>query len=216
MSPSVRTVGVVLLPPACPSCGRPGPAPCEACWRRLRPAPAIAPPRGLDACASLLVYEREARELVARLKYRNARSVVAWLAGGMAALVEARRDDLGPELVTWAPTTAVRRRERGFDQAEVLARAVAWRLRLPVRGLLVRSTGAAQTGRPAAERRHGPTFGVRAACAGASVLVVDDVMTTGATLTAAAEALRHHGVWRVAAVTAARTPLKVVVEGADA
>src|SRR3712207_7831548 len=54
--------------------------------------------------------------LVARLKYRNARASLAWLARAMAALVDRR----GTDVVTWVPTTPARRRQRGFDQAELL------------------------------------------------------------------------------------------------
>ena len=204
----------MLLPSTCGACGRTGPAPCQACWARLRPAPPAAPPAGVDWWASLLVYEGEARELVARLKYRNARAALPWLAAGMAGLVVAAGEAV--DVVTWAPTTPTRRRVRGFDQAELLARAVAARLRRPARRLLARPAGLPQTGRAAAARREGPPLSARwPASGGWSVLVVDDVTTTGATLTAAARALRAAGFARIVAVTAGRTPLKVAARGAD-
>ncbi|HEX5586764.1 MAG TPA: phosphoribosyltransferase family protein, partial [Acidimicrobiia bacterium] len=114
--------------------------------------------------------------------------------------------------VTWAPTTPQRRRDRGFDPAELLARHVARRLSLPCSALVCRLPGPPQTGLAASARRVGPRFAPardRAAARrtfGAAVLVVDDVATTGATLTASAVALRAAGARRVVALTAARTP----------
>lgn len=172
----------------------------------------MPPPAGLDDCLSLLAYEGAGRELLARLKYRNGRSVVPWLAEGMAGLVA----DAGLDAVTWAPTSRERRRQRGFDQAEVLARAVARRLGLPCSCTLLRAGGAPQTGRSREERRRGPAFAARAGVAGARILLVDDVITSGATLTAAATALRTAGAVSVNAVTAGRTPLKVPGPPADA
>ena len=193
----------MLLGTRCPVCATPGPAPCEPCAAELRRAPSLPPPPGLDACSALLAYEGAGRELVARLKYRNARAALPSLAAAMAALVDARDGDG----VTWAPTTPGRRRRRGFDQAELLARAVARRLGRPCRSLLDRRPGAPPTGRGAAERRAGPAFVARRR-APARVLVVDDVTTTGATLTAAAMALRAAGAADVRALTAARTPAR--------
>jgi predicted amidophosphoribosyltransferase len=111
-----------------------------------------------------------------------------------------------PDIVTWAPTTAVRRRQRGFDQAELLARAVARRLGLPCRSLLARRPGPPQTGRALAERRGGPGFRPRRAVSGRSVLIVDDVVTSGSTAAAAAGALRSAGARSVVVLAAARTP----------
>jgi predicted amidophosphoribosyltransferase len=143
--------------------------------------------------------------LVARLKYRNARSALRWLALSMAALV----DPTAVDLVTWVPTTGDRRRQRGFDQAELLARAVARRLGLPCRRLLVRGSGPPQTGRSLADRRVGPVLAAsRRRVPAARVLLVDDVITTGTTITVAASALRTAGFAHVCVVAAARTPLK--------
>ena len=191
----------MLLPTSCPVCGARGRAPCARCWAELRPAPSLPPPRGIDRAAAVLHYSGVGRELVARLKYRNARSSVAFLAGAMASLV----DPAGVDTVTWVPTTPARRRQRGFDHAEVLARAVARRIGRPCRPLLRRLPGPAQTGRAVAERRLGPSFVSRRQST-PRVLLVDDVVTTGATATAAARVLRAAGARRVELVSAARTP----------
>jgi predicted amidophosphoribosyltransferase len=197
-----------LLPARCPGCGAVGAAPCERCARRLTPSPPspLAPvPPGLDACWSLVAYEGVGRLLVTHLKYRRDRAALGWLAAGMAGL-------LSPPpgvVVTWAPTTQARRRERGFDQAELLARGVARRWSAPCRPLLRRCAGPPQTGRSLADRREGPLFIARAgsrSVAGAPVVVVDDVLTTGSTLTAAARALQLVDVGWTAGLTAARTP----------
>ena len=125
-----------------------------------------------------------------------------FLARGMAATVAHEPVDV----VTWAPTTPARLRARGFDQARLLARAVARELHLPCRPLLRRNPGPAQTGRDAAARHTGPAFAGRTPLAGRRVLLVDDVVTTGATVSAAARALRRAGAERVTVVAAARTP----------
>jgi predicted amidophosphoribosyltransferase len=193
----------VLLPVTCPGCGERSAAPvCATCADDLRPAPVLPAPPGVDACTAVLAYDGAARELVARLKYRNHRTALAGLAAAMAAVVVHP-----PDVVTWAPTTADRRRARGFDHAELLARAVARRLRRPCRPLLLRRPGPPQTGRSLADRRLGPRLvGVALRRPPGHVLVVDDVVTSGATASAAAVALRAVGVGRVDVLAAARTP----------
>ena len=193
----------VLIPITCPVCGVRGRAPCDRCAAQLRAAPSLPAPPGVESCSALLDYDGAGRELVARLKYRNARASLAFLARGMAELVTAQHGE--PELVTWAPTTPARRRARGFDQAQLLARGLARRLALPCHPLLRRAPGPPQTGGDAMARRRGPTFSARHTVAGRRVLLVDDVVTTGATVAAAARALRQAGAARVDVVAAART-----------
>jgi predicted amidophosphoribosyltransferase len=202
----LEVLGSVLLPASCPVCGAVGASPCASCWRALRPAVPGPVPPGLDRCRSLLAYEGAGRELLARLKYRNARSSLAWLAAGMAGLVARWPIDV----VTRAPTSSPRRRARGYDQAELLARALAAERSLPSVPLLRRVPGPPQTGRDREARRRGPAFTgrppPRRLSSDAAVLLVDDLLTTGATLSADATVLRANGAGRVLGVTAGRTP----------
>jgi predicted amidophosphoribosyltransferase len=191
----------VLLPPVCPACGAVGAAPCRGCLAALEPAPLLPPPPGLEGCLALLSYDGAGRELVARLKYRSNRAVLGGLGRAMASLLPAG----APVALTWAPTTPARRRERGFDQAELLARAVARARGGRARPLLHRAPGPAQTGRSRLERSSAPAFEPIRTLRSA-VVVIDDVVTSGATLTAAAGALRRAGASSVVGLCAARTP----------
>jgi len=194
-----------LFPARCVGCGATPLAVCPACLARARPASAsLAPPPGLDWWVAAFAYEGAVREALARVKYHNARCALPLLAAALVGRL--REEPIGPvDVVTWPPTTPVRSRRRGFDQAEHLARAVGRGLDVPVRACLVRRAGPSQTGRSAEERRRGPAF-VAGAAAGLRVLVVDDVTTTGATLAGAARALRSAGAREVGAATVARTP----------
>jgi predicted amidophosphoribosyltransferase len=198
-----------LFPTRCAVCDLAGPSPCGACARNLRRAGPVPTPPGLASCSALLAYEGAARQLVTALKYRNRRSAVASLADALARL-----STYEVEVVTWAPTSVSRRRARGFDQAELLARAVALRLGLPCRRLLRRVGGPAQTGQPLAARLAGPVF-VATRNARSRVLLIDDVVTTGATLSAAARALRHARATEVHGLVVAHTAAPgAVFEGA--
>ncbi len=190
----------MLFPVTCPLCGTAGAAPCAACIRRLRPAGRPLPPPGLDELRCLVDYDATGSQLVAALKYRNARRLVPWLAAALGAL-------LPPDVhvITWAPTTPVHRHRRGFDQAAVLARATGRRGGVRVQNLLQRVDRRSQTGRSRRERLAGPRFVARTTDVGGLVVVIDDVVTTGATLAASAEALRRIGAPRVVGLAVAHT-----------
>lgn len=172
---------------------------CCACAAQVRPAPSVAVD-GVDRTWVLMVYEGVGRELIRGLKYTNRRGALAPLVRSAIALV-----DEEPDLVTWVPADPGHRRERGYDQGRLLARRMAGRLGRPARGLLVRRGYRPQTGLDRRHRLEGPTLGARGPVAG-TVLVVDDVVTTGGSLAAAARALRTAGAERVLALALAATP----------
>lgn len=154
---------------------------------------------------SALTYDGDVRHRVVDMKYRGRRSFTRVLARHLADAV--RNDDSGNvDVVTWAPTSNSRRRRRGFDQAAVIARHVARELNLPCRRLLIRETRREQTGRSRVARLAGPRFRALSTSRPQRVLVVDDVVTTGATLRAAAHALTTSGWGEVTLAAVASTP----------
>jgi predicted amidophosphoribosyltransferase len=124
-----------------------------------------------------------------------------------AGMVTVPQPDARPEVVTWVPLSGRRLAERGFDQAAALARMVARLLDLPVRGLLVRSSDTSpQARRGGSERRVAMVGAFRAVGRPppARVLLVDDVLTTGATAGACARSLLEAGARSIHLLTAAR------------
>lgn len=197
-------VSRMLLPLRCPRCRVIGPAPCERCVDSLHPATDVTSVAGCDAVAACFRYDHGARDLLLALKYRNRQDALEFLAAGLVAELH----DLDPvDVICWAPTSRARVRERGFDQAELLACATARMARLPARRLLRRTGAGHQTGRSAAQRREGAQFvPIARRCRGERVLLVDDIATTGSTLAHAAAALRSGGAYAVQAVVVAWTP----------
>jgi predicted amidophosphoribosyltransferase len=195
-----------LLPALCAACGRSCRSDavlCTRCSRRLAEAEPLcsrgAP--GLDRAWSSAAHEGVARDLVAALKFRRLLPVagliaerIQWLAPG----------SLLSGAIVPVPTARLRAMARGFDPASEIAAALAEVSGLPLEPCLARSGGGRQVGRRRAERiGHPPLIRARGE-APRSVLLVDDVLTTGATLSAAARALRGAGAIRVAAITFTR------------
>jgi predicted amidophosphoribosyltransferase len=194
----------VLLPVPCARCGEPPRSPCSDCLASLNEAPNLAVPDRLSSLTALTAYDERSAVFITDAKYRNSRSALDELTRWAVMQLP---DEVAAEVavVTWAPTTSRRRRERGFDQAQLLARNIARALHRPTRRLLRRVDGAAQTGRSREQRLRGPQFVGRSTSD--IVLVVDDVCTTGATLSSAAKTLLEIGAPRVHGIVLARTPL---------
>ena len=158
---------------------------------------------GVDALWSGWCHEGAAAEMVRALKYGRVTAAVTPIADRMASVIPAAP---AADLVTWVPCSPTRRSERGFDPAELLARAVGRRLRLRVGALLRRLDDEPQTARTREGRLAGPRMTVRRGRVPGVVLVVDDVCTTGSTLRVAAAALQVGGAASVVAAVATVAP----------
>lgn len=189
--------------PACPCCAEPQPGQlsdrrCGAC---------LATPCAFERARVPLIYSREVTGLVQRFKFhaspRAGRVLLELLSGALGD--EALR---WPEALMAVPLHPARARERGFDQAEWLASRLARRLGIPhLPATRIRDTRS-QRGLDRRERRRNlkGAFRVPGPLPGRLVLI-DDVMTTGATLDALAVACRRAGAREIEVWACARTPL---------
>ena len=191
-----------LGPPGCDVCGTAcAPSrPCSTC---------TTDPPPYDYARSAAIYEGALREALHAFKFSRKRALARPL-GDLALEQCAASLPEGIEAVIPVPLARERERERGFNQALLLARRIAGRLELPTRPrwlVRVRATRP-QSDLSAAERRANVRGAFRASrrVAGRHVVVVDDILTTGATLGECARALREAGAWRVGVVTVARVP----------
>lgn len=220
-----RTALDLVFPPRCGGCGGGGVLLCEdciasmqqslglrclRCWRpgSAHCADCLHSPPPFDGLRSAFVYTGTARTLVHALKYRGLNALAEPMAALLAEVVW--REGLAADVLVPVPLSGLRRRTRGFNQAESLAKALGRELDLPVKPkVLARPRHAPPQARSAdasaRQRNVAGAFVVRdAEIAGARVLLVDDVTTTGATIAACAAALRAAGVESVSGLAFAR------------
>ncbi|MEM6794257.1 MAG: phosphoribosyltransferase family protein [Acidobacteriota bacterium] len=211
----------------CDSCAallrRPSGTPCTGCGRCLHGK--VSSPARCGECRKsppawsclfyAWVYEPPLDAVIMAMKFRRLDYLATRLGQELAVAIEKAGflstppGPSPPDCVVPVPLHWTRRLTRGYDQADLIAGALADRIDLPrVRALRRTRRTSAQSLGDRAERSRNlrGAFSCRRSLEGRTVLLVDDVLTTGATLTAAARALRQGGAGRVLAATVARTP----------
>lgn len=205
----------LLFPPKCPFCQRllhdPRAPLCPNCQASLPWLTGRAGERRVDftqGCWSPLAYQAQVREAVQRYKFAPAPAYGRPF--GLLMAQCARDQGVEAELVTWAPLSKKRRRKRGFDQGELLARTVGECLALPVLPLLEKSRHTVpQSSLPDGAARRANALGAYSLLPGGRiegrrVLLVDDVVTSGATLSECARLLCQGGAKQVLCLTLAQ------------
>lgn len=193
----------ILFPPKCVLCG---------CLLRKEETDLCGPcrtevpryPNGkrnvqfLDSFTAVWYYEKSVRNSLLRYKFRGARSY-AWAYGRMLAMALAEENPEGFDCLTWIPVSRLRRLRRGYDQVELLAKAVGKELGItPVPMLRKIRHNRPQSGIAGAAERRANVLGAYrvtdpAAAADKRILLLDDILTTGATASEAARVLKTAG-----------------------
>lgn len=207
-----KLIGVVA-PHQCVGCGREGSLLCVSCAPKLplaisrcyrchrvsehfRTCASCRRSSKLFAVIARTRYENAAEALVQKLKFANAAAAAGDVARELASLMP----DTGPVIITHLPTANSRVRGRGYDQAKLIAKSLATSTHRPYASLLSRIGQERQVGASRADRlEHASTmFRARnsSRLVGATIIIIDDVITTGASLEAAARVLRAHGAKR--------------------
>lgn len=196
-----------IKPPICEKCGKPVLRTVERCLdcrgRRI----------SASEVRSVAVFDGALKEAVHALKYRHGRRLAHFLAQFIAVSVDSSFSDI--DLITFVPMSRGKKRQRGFNQAELLARGLARQIEKPVKPLLVCTRFTRDQSRLSPAERRANVRGAfellrntesgRRGIAGRKILLIDDVYTTGSTVNECTLVLRRAGAKEVRVLTLART-----------
>lgn len=211
----------MLAPPECIDCGQEGRYLCFGCRQRLPKVPQrccmgcrrpnrtgitcrlCRPLLAISGHTVMATYDGVIEELIGRLKYHHQREIASELGSWLATEIDPTNFDY----VMAVPAATNRLRARGYNQAELIAKALSRQTRLPYRRLLRRARNVRQVGTHRSERQRQAitTFASAGQIKpGQRILLIDDVLTTGATLNACAQILTRDHRAMVWAATIAR------------
>ncbi len=206
----------LLYPPRCAFCRRlltgQERGVCRFCRPKLPYVPAdgqVQHFRNVDQCLSPLYYHGSVKDSLHRYKFDGLSAYADIYSEFIVKCID--ENQISCDSITWVPLSRRRLRKRGYDQAELLAKGIGKRLGLPpVRLLKKRRDTPPQSKTGSAEKRRANIAGAYTCLrpeqvAGKRVLLVDDIVTTGATLSEAAGMLKKAGAVEVLAATVARS-----------
>jgi len=209
-----------ISPVECSQCGRPNQSVCDECWQKLVPVrtpacfwcntltnegktcPSCARKTHITGVTIPFRLNGVVKDKVHGLKYGGDREVAKFFAGKLCEYIPQDTFDT----ICYVPSTGRSQRKRGYNQAKLLAKEISRTMRLPLEPALLRLTHTDQIGLNRAQRLSGVkgNFIARGNYTGKRILLVDDVVTTGATLNECAYTLKVAGASKVWAVAIAK------------
>ena len=206
----------LMFPPRCPFCSKMMPRWAPLCGDCQRTLPFSVGKQGrcdgefFEVCVAPLWYRDSVRDSFHRFKFKGRQAYAKAYAVLMAQCVNDQQ--LGEfDVVTWSPINVNRRRRRGYDQSELLARELAKHLNLPVAPLLEKTRNTvAQSSIEDASARRANALGAyqilpSADIVGKKILLVDDIVTSGSTLSECARVLRTAGAGEIHCIVLAQS-----------
>lgn len=205
----------LLYPPRCAFCHRllrlSGENVCKDCLSGLPYTGDLAERTGLKhikSCVSPFFYEKTVRDSLHRYKFGQRTGYAGIYAGFMVKSIDENR--ISCDIISWAPVSRQRLRSRGYDQSELLARKISALTGIPCKRLLIkqRHTRPQSLTKNAVQRRENVKGAYRCcdpdSVHGKRILLVDDILTSGSTLSECAAILKDAGADEISAVTVAR------------
>jgi ComF family protein len=183
---------------------------CKPCLNSLPPvSPKQLPNPNLEIVQSATAYGSIAKDLIWKLKSSGAQEAAKIMSSRMLKLLPSTRNCL----IVPVPTASSRVRRRGYDQARLIAKELSRQSRLPYLNCLIRQGQAHQVGAGREQRLGQLTNAFRVKYSpltnNAHIILIDDVVTTGATLESAAKLLKQAGAAQVEAITFARPRMRI-------
>lgn len=206
----IDSIVAKIAPHDCLGCRAEGSLLCPDCIQKLPfgGSPPHIETQYLDSIVAATLYEGLAKKLVWKLKSKGAQEAATIMANCMLPYVKRNRRTV----LVAVPTATRRVRQRGYDQAKLLARQLARQAKQPWMDCLTRSGQAEQVGANRDQRLNQLAKSFRVTqqrfVRGAHIILIDDIVTTGATLEAAARILKQSGAGKIEALTFARPELR--------
>lgn len=204
-----------FFPTKCPFCGKLTERfdikvckDCEKNLPRVQSAAQVQKFKHIDACVAPMYYEGIVKESVRRYKFSGKNGYGHVYADFMLKAID--ENAITCDIITWVPIHRKRYRERGYDQSAIIARDIARKKGAKCTGLLKKwRSNPPQSGSGGKEARKANVAGVykvinKSAIKGKTILIVDDVVTTGSTLSECASMLKAAGAAKVYAAAFAR------------
>ncbi len=214
----------ILFTRSCVLCGMPLDAEagckamlCAACAEEVRTRYRLHHPISIpdaDSAAAALYYTGTVRKAMQQFKFQHKQHYADWFSAQILPILAEHLDDWHPDLITYMPIGFVHLHKRGYNQAELLAKPIAAAFGLPCRATLRKRafTPKQSTRKDAAARQQNAARALlplaNTDIQDKSVVLIDDIITTGATASAAVKLLRNIGAARVYVLAAAFTPHK--------
>lgn len=201
----------LLFPPHCPYCGKvikSGRQACNACLLLFPASPFVRRLYG-ETCVAPFCYDGVFRKAIISFKFYNHPQYAKQLSLAMRDAAEKELPDIRYDLVTCVPLSKQRKKERGYNQSRLLAKAFAKEIQAPFLPTLCKTRENLPQHSLPKNKRRGNVRGVYALCcppgkiAGKTILLVDDIVTTGSTLHECSRILKESGAARVVCAAAA-------------